>query len=84
MNIETDILRWINVYFKKRNIECKVISPPQLYVPGLKRKSSLKTEMYYLLHKYDTKMAILLRVSGPFSSFIISLSKNFTVPSVCV
>lgn len=62
MNIETDILRWLKIYFKKRNIESKVISP-QLYVPGLKRKSSLKTEMYYLLHKYDTGMAILLRAS---------------------
>lgn len=47
MNIETDILSWINIYIKKRNIESKVISPPQLYVPGLKRKSSLKTGMYY-------------------------------------
>lgn len=42
-----------------------------------------------MVHKYGTGMAILLKASVEkrtnfYNSFIISLSKSFAMPSVCV
>ena len=34
INIETETLRRINGYLKKRYIESKIVSPPQLHVHG--------------------------------------------------
>ena len=57
MNTQTDPLRQINKYIKKKNIESKVTSHPDLYAHG----GLKETEKNYL---YGEKSSYLVDVTG--------------------
>ena len=64
MNTQTDPLRQINRYIKKRNIESKVTSHPELYAHG----EIKQTDQNYL---YGEKSSHLVEISPGCDEFIL-------------